>query len=172
MKRILAAFFTISTILAQSQTDVKISVRSSDGNEPISYARVRNLTTGQVQLTDALGVLTWKDLQVPYELVVSSLGFQSDTLSGNETTVTVTLSPSITSLPSVEVLALRANDETPMAFVDLEKEEIEKRNNGQDIPVMLDQLPSVVTTSDAGAGIGYTGLRIRGSDQARINVTV
>lgn len=51
-------------------------------------------------------------------------------------------------------------------------EEIEKQNLGQDLPFLLNWTPSVVTTSDAGAGVGYTGIRIRGSDGARINVTI
>ncbi len=52
------------------------------------------------------------------------------------------------------------------------KKEIEKRNLGQDIPILLNYLPSVVSTSDAGAGIGYTGIRVRGSDATRVNVTI
>ncbi|HIC31594.1 MAG TPA: TonB-dependent receptor, partial [Flavobacteriaceae bacterium] len=52
------------------------------------------------------------------------------------------------------------------------KAEIEKRNLGQDVPILLNYLPSVVTTSDAGAGIGYTGIRVRGTDATRVNVTI
>ena len=49
---------------------------------------------------------------------------------------------------------------------------MEPRNLGQDLPILLNFLPSVVTTSDAGAGIGYTGIRVRGSDATRVNVTI
>jgi iron complex outermembrane receptor protein len=75
-------------------------------------------------------------------------------------------------LQPVEVRALRAGDRTPFAKTDISAQEIEKLNQGQDIPYLLQYTPSAVTTSDAGAGIGYSGLRIRGTDGSRINVTL
>ena len=75
-------------------------------------------------------------------------------------------------LDEVFVSAVRVTRESPVTFSNLEKERIEKRNLGQDIPVIMNFLPSVVTTSDAGAGIGYTGIRVRGSDATRVNVTI
>ena len=75
-------------------------------------------------------------------------------------------------LDEVNVNAIRANEKTPIAYTNLNLEEIEKNNFGQDLPYILSLTPSVVTTSDAGAGIGYTSLRIRGSDPTRINVTI
>ncbi|HSF54028.1 MAG TPA: TonB-dependent receptor, partial [Algoriphagus sp.] len=70
------------------------------------------------------------------------------------------------------VSATRASSTTPTTFSNVDKSEIAKRNLGQDIPILLQYTPSVVSYSDAGAGVGYTGLRIRGSDQTRINATV
>ncbi|MEM9142134.1 MAG: TonB-dependent receptor [Bacteroidota bacterium] len=75
-------------------------------------------------------------------------------------------------LDEVSVSALRVNKITPVTFSNVEAEELESRNLGQDIPILLNYLPSVVTTSDAGAGIGYTGIRVRGSDATRVNVTI
>jgi len=75
-------------------------------------------------------------------------------------------------LPSVEILALRANNKTPIAYTDLDQADLATLNTGQDVPFILQNTPSVVASSDGGTGIGYTGLRIRGSDQTRINVTV
>lgn len=75
-------------------------------------------------------------------------------------------------LDEVSVNALRANDKTPMAFTNISKSDIKKSNLGQDLTYLISLTPSVVTTSDAGAGIGYTGLRIRGTDPSRINVTI
>ena len=75
-------------------------------------------------------------------------------------------------LSEVNVNALRAGEKTPVAFTNISKTEIEKGNLGQDLPYIISLTPSVVTTSVAGAGIGYTGFRIRGSDPTRINVTV
>ena len=75
-------------------------------------------------------------------------------------------------LNEVEIESLRIKESTPIAHSNVSKEEIEKRNLGQDIPILLNYLPSVVTTSDAGNGIGYTGIRVRGSDASRVNVTI
>lgn len=72
----------------------------------------------------------------------------------------------------MEVRATRANERTPMTFSNLTQEELTKNNLGQDVPFILRWTPSAVVTSDAGTGIGYTGIRIRGSDPTRINVTI
>lgn len=78
----------------------------------------------------------------------------------------------IVPLEEVAVYSTRASHKTPTTYLSVSKEEIAKRNLGQDLPILLNFTPSLVTTSDAGAGIGYTGMRIRGSDATRINVTV
>ncbi|MEK7226730.1 MAG: TonB-dependent receptor, partial [Bacteroidota bacterium] len=75
-------------------------------------------------------------------------------------------------LTPVEVRAIRAGDNAPFTKTNLSKKEIAKNNLGQDIPFMLNQTPSVVINSDAGNGFGYTGIRIRGTDATRINVTL
>ncbi len=75
-------------------------------------------------------------------------------------------------LDEVSVSAVRVTREAPVTFSNLKKARIEKRNLGQDIPILMNYLPSVVTTSDAGAGVGYTGIRVRGSDATRVNVTI
>jgi iron complex outermembrane recepter protein len=75
-------------------------------------------------------------------------------------------------LSELVVKSTRANDKSAMAFTNVKKADIQKQNLGQDLPFLLNQLPSVVVTSDAGAGVGYTGIRIRGSDPTRINVTL
>ena len=75
-------------------------------------------------------------------------------------------------LDEVFVQAVRATKASPVTFTNVTKEEIAPRNLGQDIPVLLNFLPAVVTTSNAGAGIGYTGIRVRGSDATRVNVTI
>ena len=78
----------------------------------------------------------------------------------------------IKNIKQVNVNDLRATEKTPMSFTNLKKEQIEEQNLGQDVPFLLSTTPSVVATSDAGAGIGYTNLRVRGSDATRINVTI
>ena len=75
-------------------------------------------------------------------------------------------------IEQVNINALRASENTPMTFTNISKNKIEEQNLGQDIPYLLSNTPSIVTTSDAGLGIGYTGFRLRGTDQTRINVTI
>lgn len=75
------------------------------------------------------------------------------------------------SLNEIEVVATRASQKTPVAFSNVSKEYIEAVNYGPDIPQLLSSLPSITTTSDAGAGIGYTSIRVRGTDPSRINIT-
>lgn len=74
-------------------------------------------------------------------------------------------------LRGVEVTANRAGAKTPVAFTNLDRTEIARINDGRDLPGLLEMMPSVVTTGDAGGGIGYTGLRVRGTDASRINIT-
>jgi iron complex outermembrane receptor protein len=75
-------------------------------------------------------------------------------------------------LTPVEVRAVRAGENAPFTKTNISKKEIAKSNLGQDIPFLLNQSPSVVINSDAGNGVGYTGIRIRGTDATRINVTL
>ncbi len=75
-------------------------------------------------------------------------------------------------LDEVLVQAIRATKDFPITFSNLDDEEIAPRNLGQDIPILMNYMPAVVTTSDAGAGVGYTGIRVRGSDATRVNVTI
>lgn len=74
-------------------------------------------------------------------------------------------------LQNVEVTATRATKTTPVAFTNVSKQQIAELNHGKDIPFLISSTPSVLTTSDAGAGIGYSAMRVRGTDATRINVT-
>lgn len=75
-------------------------------------------------------------------------------------------------LTPVEVRSIRAPANAPFSITNLSKKDIEKNNSGQDLPFILNQTPSVVVNSDAGTGIGYTGIHIRGTDGTRINITL
>lgn len=96
-------------------------------------------------------------------LLQTSIGFSQEVVQDSIKT---------NQLEDVIVASTRAKDNSPFAFSTLKKEQISATNLGQDLPVLLDQMPSVVTTSDAGTGVGYTGLRVRGSDATRVNVTL
>ena len=75
-------------------------------------------------------------------------------------------------LQPVELSAVRASERMPITKTNLTKKDIEKNNIGQDLPFLLNKVPGVVVNSDAGNGIGYTNMRIRGTDATRINITL
>lgn len=74
-------------------------------------------------------------------------------------------------LQEIEILSIRATETTPIAYTNIDAKELSKYNSGVDFPYLIAMTPSAITTSDAGAGIGYTTLRVRGTDATRINVT-
>jgi len=78
----------------------------------------------------------------------------------------------VAALLPVEVRAIRVGSDAPFAKTDLSSAQIRQQNTGQDLPYLLQYTPSVVVTSDAGAGVGYSGIRVRGTDGTRINVTL
>lgn len=86
--------------------------------------------------------------------------------------VTINLQPADILTEDVIVSATRAGNKTPVAYATLDLAGLSEKNSGQDMPYLLSLTPSLVATSDAGTGIGYTNFRIRGSDANRINMTV
>src|SRR5690606_34606672 len=86
--------------------------------------------------------------------------------------VSVRLSETSFFTDEVTISAIRAKKTDPVAYTELSREDIEKNNFGQDLPYLLNMTPGLVVSSDAGTGIGYTGMRLRGTDISRINVTV
>ncbi len=110
-----------------------------------------------------------------YTLRVSYMGYEAQVVNLNVTknvVKNVILVPLDILAEEVIVSATRAGAKTPVAVSDLSREDIEARSAGQDIPYLLGLSPSVVTSSEAGTGIGYSALRIRGTDPTRINVTI
>ena len=79
---------------------------------------------------------------------------------------------SIRSLPPLEVKSIRVSEQAPFAKTNISKAQIALNNVGQDLPFLLENTPSVVVHADAGIGVGYTGIRIRGTDATRINFTL
>ncbi|TPE44743.1 TonB-dependent receptor [Pontibacter mangrovi] len=122
------------------------------------------------------GTFSFPDLATgTYTLKVSYIGFAPQQVSINlqqDEQVQLALRPQALQTGEVVVQATRADEKTGTTFTNVTREQIAERNFGQDLPYLLEQVPSVVVSSDAGAGVGYTGIRIRGSDITRINVTV
>jgi iron complex outermembrane receptor protein len=110
-----------------------------------------------------------------YTLVFSFVGFEQQTRSielKGEAIVDVVLAPAPFLTEEVTVNATRAGEKAPMAYSVIDKGLLKKSNTGQDMPFLLSLTPSLVETSEAGNGVGYTSLRIRGTDANRINVTI
>ncbi|SFA76670.1 iron complex outermembrane recepter protein [Algoriphagus aquimarinus] len=177
MKKVfLGLAFCLVAISSWAQQSLSGKVLDSKSGEALVGASVWAENQGKGGVTDENGLFTINKLQSgTVELRVSYIGYSTvkQTLevpySGE-----LTIKLHATELMTEEfiVSATRASQSTPTTFQEISKEELAKRNLGQDIPLLLNFTPSVVTFSDAGAGIGYTGMRIRGSDQSRINVTV
>ncbi len=110
-----------------------------------------------------------------YTLKVSFMGFRSEEKEidlKSDLVLDFSLEASAIMENEVIISATRAGDKSPTTYSNLSKKKIEDLNFGQDLPYLLETTPSVVTTSDAGTGVGYTGIRIRGTDLTRINVTI
>ncbi len=143
----------------------------------IPGATVELLTTNQGAVTGTDGFFIFQKLdQTAYQLRASYLGYETVTkdvkLTKATTEVTITLVSANFEMPLIEVNGNWANEKTPVTYTNLDAEEIQERNLGQDVPYLLRWTPSTVVTSDAGTGIGYTGIRIRGSDPSRTNVSI
>ncbi len=110
-----------------------------------------------------------------YVLLCSFIGyetFKQDVELSGETSINIILIQKAMMTDEVIVSATRAGANSPIAFSDIGSEALQKRNAGQDLPYLLSLTPSVVETSESGNGIGYTSMRIRGSEGSRINVTI
>ncbi len=179
MKKFLGTIaFVMLTLLTLAQgpkTPVSGKLTHANSNAPIVGAQVK--LGNAITLTDENGFFQFgKQVKGSYRLLISSLGYNSyqSTLEIKDKAVELSLSllPKSFFLQPLEVRATRAASAAPFAKTNLSKEQIAANNLGQDLPYLLNQTPSVVVNSDAGNGIGYTGIRIRGSDATRINVTL
>jgi iron complex outermembrane receptor protein len=176
-KSILVAAALLWTMCAYAQKfTISGSVQDLQEGEPLAGATVELENTSQFAITNDDGIFRIESVPAGnYTVVVRFLGYtpkKEEITLQHDTELTINLEASATITEEVVVYATRANDKTPTTFTHVNKEAIQKQNFGQDIPMLLNWTPSMVTTSDAGAGIGYTGLRIRGSDASRINVTI
>ncbi len=162
--------------MAYGQNSIRGSIKNSDTMEELIGANIILVGTGRGSTSDLDGKFEIKNIPPgKYTLRASFLGFESFTIDLSvplTEELAISLDPSSLLTEEFMVYATRASDRTPTTFKMVDKSDIAKLNLGQDLPILLNFTPSVVSFSDAGAGVGYTGLRIRGSDQTRINVTV
>ncbi len=161
-----------------SVAQYRLSGKVNDGatNSPLENATVEINQTAVAQTNSAGLFNTGLTRKGTYRIRISSVGYktweQEIVVSGKETILSFSLEQHKLFLKPIEVTAIRAGDRMPFSKTNLNKKEVEKLNLGQDLPFIINQTPSVVVNSDAGNGIGYTGIRIRGTDATRINMTL
>lgn len=175
MKKITIFLFLFASILVNAQS-FKVSGKVVDENNqalPSASVFVKEINKGTTTNFEGEFALTLKEGN--YTITVSFLGYKSEikkiSVSKN-IKINFILEANETVLDEVLVSAVRVNADIPVTFSNLSKKEIAKRNLGQDIPVLMNYLPNVVSSSDAGAGVGYTYMNVRGSNSERINVTI
>ncbi len=166
----------ILPIMAWSQFTVSGSVTDAKTGEKLSGAHIVLTNNYKAVVSDNQGKFTIAGLKKgEYQFTTSYIGYLADIRTINvDAYLQLEIKLQISPIMQEEVIikSTRAGEKTPTTFQNISKEEIAKINTGVDIPYLIDQTPSVVTTSDAGAGIGYTNIRVRGSDLTRTNVMV
>ena len=185
LPRLLSAGFLLACACALHAQELLVV---DEAGEPVIGATVERLSSGQPAtaveaisgITDDTGVLPLTTIGwAPHDLLrVRYLGYaqavvRADTLPRDGAgRLQLALAPAQAALAQAVVTAVRARPNDPFAFVTLDARRLADANVGQDIPFLLRRTPGAVFTSDAGNGVGYTGIRIRGADATRINVTI
>jgi iron complex outermembrane receptor protein len=171
-----ALFALLLPVLASAQFSIsgKITDQKTGDVLPGATVTIQNLAISTV--SNAAGKYVFKKIKGgSYTIAVSYIGYKTSestiTVSANST-ADLALTPSTNMAEEVTVTATRASSNSPTTFTNLSKKDIDKNNSGRGFEYLLEQTPSTVVTSNAGAGVGYTSIRIRGSDPSRINVTL
>jgi len=163
-------------LLSAAQFTISGKITEANTGEPLPGAHVQLKDGYGATATNENGHYQLKRLKKGrYTLLVTYVGYQSqkeELVVSSDETYNAQLSPKAIMEEEVTISATRAGDNVPVTFQNIEKEDFEDKNLGQDLPYMMSMTPSAVTSSDAGAGVGYTGMRIRGSDLSSINVTI
>ncbi len=176
MKSVIFTVVLALTMQFASAQNLINGVVTSKDNEPLSGATIK-LTPGDYEtITNGGGRFVINNVKNGnYKLQVTYLGhepYREKINVNGKTTLKISMEESVIQTREIIVSSTRATEKTPTSHTTIGGETIEKREAVQDIPYLLKLTPSVVTTSDAGAGVGYTNFRIRGTDLNRINITV
>jgi len=176
-RQIFAGLFSlVCAVHAFAQNDVSGRVVQSDGS-PVDGANVvlTEVNLGAISNENGNFVIS-SVTKGEYTLNVSYIGYNTlrkeINVDGSTDVGELVIEERSFLGEEVTISALRAGEKTPMAYTDIERDEIVEKNNGRDIPILLNTVPSLISSSDAGHGIGYTSMRIRGTDANRINVTI
>lgn len=177
MTRLLILSFALITFFPLASQFAITGQVLDEKSDALPGAIVRILEGYQHTISDSDGRYSIGDIPPgSYEIAISFLGYAESirkvTIVAEDLNIDTQLELKPIQGPEVIVRASRATHRDPMAYAELDKVELQKRNLGMDMPELLSTMPSVHFTSDAGNGIGYTYMRLRGSDQTSINVTI
>ncbi|MFN0728182.1 TonB-dependent receptor [Polaribacter gochangensis] len=176
MKKITIFLFLFTSTLVNSQSFTIFGKIIDENKDPLVGASVFIKNANKGTSSDFDGKYQLKVSTGTHEVEVRFIGYKSIsktvTITNQNVIVNFDLQPEENVLDEVLVSAVRVKANSPVTHSNLSKKEIAKRNLGQDIPILLNYLPSVVTSSDAGAGVGYTYINVRGSNAERVNVTI
>lgn len=180
MKKLLGTtmftFLALTNFAQEKQYLIKGRVVDALTNEPVEMATVK--CNNDAVAANMQGVFTFSKSfsKGKYKIVVTNVGYATKEtvveIINKDADVFIGLQKAETKLQELEINSIKAGSNAPFAKTNLSKGEIAKLNQGQDLPFVVNQTPSVVVNSDAGNGVGYTGIRIRGTDATRINVTL
>lgn len=177
IRRILLVLPVLLPLLLSAQINIKGRVIDANTAVPLPGAHVSINNNLKVAITKPDGLFEIKGLhEGDYKIKVTYMGY-ADWVSDLELTDSRTMlismeEVSLTIDEEVIIQSSRAGEKTPVASTTIQKEAIDRLNQGRDMPFLLEHMPATVSTSDAGTGIGYTSFRIRGTDMNRINITV
>ena len=167
---LLLAVFNLS-----AQCSLTVQLKASEGDLPEKVSIIINSQTRHSSFDSSLVHLENIPCNAELSITASAEGFipfDYFTVSTVNQIVNITLDPDILQLAPVNIVGNWAPNNSPLALSEISGNNLNKANTGKDLPVLLESIPSLITTSDAGNAFGYTGLRLRGSDQTRINVTI
>ncbi|WP_237276563.1 TonB-dependent receptor [Tenacibaculum ovolyticum] len=175
MKTIAFLFVLFTAITVNAQNFILSGKVVNSSQKPLVGATIVVKELKKGTSSDFEGNFKIKLTKGTHRIAVSYVGFktliQTVAIKNNQS-ITFQLTSNENVLDEVLVSAVRVKADAPVTHSNLTKKEIAKRNLGQDIPILLNYLPNVISSSDAGAGVGYTYIRVRGSDASRVNVTV
>ena len=177
MRKILLLVLFIFSLASVAEAQIiKGQIKDAEG-VAVAGASIQLQNSFKSYISDLEGNFEIKGLKPGiYQVLVSFVGYEklakTVELSNDNLELSLVLTEADNITEEVVISALRAGRNTPVAYSEIDKSEIRKNNLGQDLPYLLELMPSVTSTSDAGAGIGYSKLSIRGTDLSRINVTV
>lgn len=176
MKNLFAALFALlMPALASAQFSISGKITDQQTGATLPGATI-SINPALTTVSDARGIYKFSNISNGnYVLKVSYIGYQTvekHIAISSDLTLNIILNTSSRLTEEVTVSATRASNNSPTAFTNLSKKDIEKNNSGRGFEYLLEQTPSTVVTSNAGAGVGYTSIRIRGSDATRTNVTL